>query len=146
MIPALFLGWAIYGWCSGAHASYWVLRDGAQTVALITAEGSHGTVYYTYFVAGAQYAGHSHRDKDSQVGIGGRSPVWYSSSHPWLSSLPKPHSPLYGFPWVFIVSVFELLFLSAILFPRTIPLFADEPTAPASAKPARPGGPAAAGG
>jgi hypothetical protein len=137
-VPALFLGWGIYGWFNGAHTRYWVLRDGAQSVAVITAEGSHGTVYYTYFAAGAQYAGRSHRDRDSQVGIGGRSPVWYSSSHPWLSSLPKPEPALHGFPWVVIASAFELLFLSAIIFPRRIGLFEDEPTAPA--KGARLGG------
>jgi hypothetical protein len=124
-LPALFLGWGIYLWFDGAHTRYCIRRDGAQGMALINGEGSHGVVYYTYSIGGKQYAGRSHRDRDSHVGIGGQAPVWYSSSHPWLSSLPKPESPVYGFPWVVIASAFELLFLGAIIFPRKFPLFED---------------------
>ncbi|HEX4797441.1 MAG TPA: hypothetical protein VH370_26845 [Humisphaera sp.] len=121
-VPALVLGWGIFLWFSGAYTRYWVLRDGVQGTALITDEGSHGTVYYTYSAAGAGYTGHSHRDwrnkQYGQVGVGGTAPVWYSNSHPWLSSLPTPDPTLYAIPWVLVALAAESVLLMLIVAPH----------------------------
>src|SRR3954447_24122691 len=127
-LGALLLGWGIFTWFSGAHSRYWILRDGAQVTALINDEGSHGTVYYTYSVSGRQYLGHSQRELRSQVGIGGQSSVWYSSSHTWLSLLKKPQSTLYALPWVVVALAFESQFFIALVASRKMPLFDLEPT------------------
>jgi hypothetical protein len=123
LIPALALGWGIFLWFSGAYTRYWLNRDGTRGSALVTDEGSKNTVYYAYSVAGTNYTGHSPRDwQDEQhrsVGVGGRAPVWYSSSHPWLSSLPKPPPTLSGVPWVLIALAFESLFVITLLAPQS---------------------------
>jgi hypothetical protein len=119
--PALVLGWGMFLWCSAAYARYWLLRDALRATALITVEGSHNTVYYTYRVAGTQYSGHSQRDahdeRHGKVGPGGSAPVWYSSSHPWLSSLPESRPTLYGLPWILLASPVESLFVITMIAP-----------------------------
>jgi hypothetical protein len=122
-VPALVLGWGIFLWFGRAYARYWVLRDGTRGMALVTAEGDHATVYYTYSAAGTRYSGRSHRDwedaRHRDVGVGERAPVWYSRSHPWLSSLPRPRPTLYGFPWVLAALAFEALFVVTMVAPRS---------------------------
>ena len=120
-VPALLLGWGIVLWFSGAYTRYWVLRDGLRGVASITAEGPHATLYYTYAVAGTGYTGHSQSDwvDNREVGVGEQVPVWYSNSHPWLSSLPKPKPTLYSFPWVLLALPFESMFLITVIAPRS---------------------------
>lgn len=112
-VPALLLV-MLTSWLRNAYISYWVLNDGA----VITVEGNKGKVYYTYSVAGVTYSGRSLRDwrdeRYSQVVIGDRSPMWYSISHPWLSSLPKPESLASGLPLLIIFLPLELFFLFVI--------------------------------
>src|ERR1700722_4455913 len=76
------------------YTRYWLIADGIGGTALVTEEGSHGSVYYTYVAGGNTFTGHSQTnwrdDRYRGVSVGERPPVWYSASHPWLSMLYKP--------------------------------------------------------
>jgi hypothetical protein len=76
---------------------YWLIIDGQPDVAVITEEHSHGIVDYRYTVDDHYYTGRSHRNCDEKkyedVPVGGTSVVFFSSSHPWISSLETPFCP-----------------------------------------------------
>jgi hypothetical protein len=75
----------------------WLIVDGRRGVAVVTEEHSHGIVDYEYVVKGVQYTGRSQRNWDEEkyrnVGVGQKSIVFFSASHPWLSSLETPFCP-----------------------------------------------------
>jgi Protein of unknown function (DUF3592) len=76
------------------YSHLWVHHDGSPGIAVVMDTGMNGTVYYTYTVGGTTYSGHSQKNwqdvRYRQAQVGEHSSVWYSSSHPWLSSLPQP--------------------------------------------------------
>jgi hypothetical protein len=77
--------------------SYWLAKDAKQSVALITRGGAHGVVDYTYAADDHQYTGSSRRNWENEkyrnVFIGEQSIVYFSASHPWISSLETPLFP-----------------------------------------------------
>ena len=85
----------VVSYVRGCYGHLWVHDDGVAGVAVLTGTGTNGTVYYTYSVGGITYVGHSQKNwqdpRYSQAEVGDRSSVWYSASHPWLSSLPQPN-------------------------------------------------------
>ena len=121
LLSALVLLWGIVIWFNQAHARYWLRHDGTQGVATITAEGFKHTVHYAYSVSGTRYTGHSQRDwqdpRHSEVRIGQSTPVRFSKSHPWVSSLPAPQHTLDSFPWVLGALALESLLLYLMVAP-----------------------------
>ena len=99
-------------YCRHARENYWILRDGIQTTAKVTGEGTHNTIDYTYRVGGTTYSGNGHREYREglpRVTTGGESVVWYSASHPWLSTPRRPDAVFVGFPWLVIVVAMDFL-------------------------------------
>jgi len=124
VLPTLALGWFIVSRGIQWRTDYWLLRDAKSGLALITGESwaGHGVVYYEYEVSEKKYAGSSQKnwrdEKYRNVGIGGRSSVYFSASHPWLSSLYQPDAVGYGWPVVFIALVIELFLVTTVINPK----------------------------
>lgn len=101
------------------HESNWILRDGVLTTAHVTGVGSHNCVYYTYSVAGTHYSGYGTREyrdpRYASVGTGGQTVLWYSASHPWISSPLRPRAMYDGSPFVIIASALDLLFVACLI-------------------------------
>jgi hypothetical protein len=68
-------------------------------------------IYYTYSVGRASFTGHGQREyrdaRYERVGIGARTVVWYSASHPWISTSRRPDATLYGLPWLVVVLLLD---------------------------------------
>jgi hypothetical protein len=101
LLPAL----PIYASLWGAHSGwtdYWLLEDARQSVAVVTKEwtGPKGTsVGYAYEVDERTYSGLAGRNYDAEQGqlvrdvhVGDRLTIYFSESHPWLSSAYRPKS------------------------------------------------------
>jgi hypothetical protein len=77
--------------------SYWLAKDAKQSSALITKERSYRVVDYSYSVDDRQYTGSSRRNWENEkyrnVFTGEQSIVYFSASHPWISSLETPLFP-----------------------------------------------------
>jgi hypothetical protein len=76
--------------------SYLLANDTKQTMAVLTEKQQHGVYSYKYSVADREYSGASQRNWESEkyrnVEVGERAVVFYSASHPWISSLEEPQS------------------------------------------------------
>jgi hypothetical protein len=100
---------------------FWLRTDGVQVTAMITAEHSKGQVDYKYNVNGREYAGSSQRnwshEKYRNVHVGEESIMYYSSSHPGVSSLQDPEFPPSGLPVVIVALVMEFFFVETIINP-----------------------------
>ena len=114
----------IFKFLYNARAQYWLTVDAKQTMALIIKELEHGVVEYKYSVAGTEYNGASQRNweqkKYRDVGVGQESIVFYSASHPWLSSLTTPQFPPAGTVVLFIALLMEFYLIVAALNPAMV--------------------------
>jgi hypothetical protein len=95
LFPAVMLGSFLFSFAHGCWASFLLSGDASQATATVTNERSHGVVDYTYVAAGNRYVGHSQRSSETYPGppVGGEARVYFSTSHPWLSSLRAPTFP-----------------------------------------------------
>ena len=120
LFPALMLGGFILSFVHVYWTGFWLTEDSSQTTATINDERSHGVVDYSYTVAGGHYVGHSQRSRQTWPGpaVGGQAPVYFSASHPWLSSLQPPTFPPQGALFMIIPILFELLFVMTIIDPK----------------------------
>jgi hypothetical protein len=101
----------------GYWRDFWLNQDAKQTGATITVGGLKPGAYdYSYVVNGIQYVGHGQRGitlgEDSHVG--GETLVYFSSSHPWLSS---PQIP--GFSMGKALAIIALYLVSEFYIIRT---------------------------
>ena len=96
--------------------SYWLAADGKQSTALITREHAHGVVSYRYSVDDLEYTGSSQRNWGNEryrnIHTGQESIVYFSASHPWISSLETPFFP----PRTTLLHVLVLGFLASWVF------------------------------
>ena len=106
---ALLFAGMIFGICRNCWHDFWISLDAAQTKATIITERSHGVYDYQYLVNGIQYVGHGQRggNLDRNAHLGGQTFVYFSSSHPWLSSLEMPTA----LPWIPLASIALFLYL-----------------------------------
>jgi len=107
-----------------AWRNYWLCKDGRQGTAIITLELDHKGVAYRYCVAGVDYTGGGGRSwqdpKYAKVIVGGHSVVYYSRSHPWLSSLNHQDTPLPpGLPVVIGVWALEGFLVLTVINPNS---------------------------
>lgn len=109
-----------------AWRNYWLCKDGQRGIAMVTLElwTGHNAVAYRYRVRGVDYTGSGRRSwqdpKYSKVIVGGNSVVYYSQSHPWLSSLNRQFSSLPpGLPVLIIVWVLEGFLILTALNPNS---------------------------
>lgn len=109
----------------GGWENYWVLKDGQTGTALVTGLhwSGHGNVDYSYLVKEKEYKGYGRPDrrnaKYAAVEIGGRCPVFFSVSHPWLSSLYRPEQVLEGLPFVLLILLFETFAIATLIDPKS---------------------------
>ena len=123
IVSVILGGIFVRGYVFGIWTNYWILKDGRSTTAFITQEHSHGVVSYTYCVGLKRYAGRSQRNwqdpKYRNVHVGQSSIVYYSSSHPMLSSLDGIQSVLpAGLPVFLLASCFLLFAVATVINPQ----------------------------
>jgi len=104
---------------------YWLVKDGQQTVAVITKEhwAGHDVVVYRYRVNEQEYTGQDHRSyqapKYVRVMPGEKSVIYFSTSHPWLSAINRPRTVMVeGLPVVLLVWAIEALLIGTVINPR----------------------------
>ena len=123
LIIALALGDFLYLRVMEGWTSFWLFKDAQEGIALITGESpwGHGVVLYQYSVGQSEYTGKSHRNIQNpqyqSVPIGGKSIVYFSASHPWISSLNMPRTLIEGLPVVFVVLIFEAFAVFTVIRP-----------------------------
>jgi hypothetical protein len=108
---ATFLVWIFW---HNIRTTYWLLTDGQEGKAVITGSSPlrrrDESLDYSYEVNNTRYYGSSPRSWLEKpywgVQIGGQSVVYYSASHPWLSSVRKPKE---------VVSLFDGSLIGAIV-------------------------------
>ena len=102
-----------------------MMKDAQQGTATITEPhwGGHDVYVYQYEVAGKRYAGASYRDwqdpKYSNVQPGGKAPVYFSASHPWVSLLHRPKAVIEALPVVVVMLALEVFAIVAVLRPES---------------------------
>lgn len=124
---AIFFGYSfIYKVSYNMRTQYWLTVDAKQTKVLITKVWGQG-VDYKYSVGNKEYNSHSQRDWEHDIGAGQESIAFYSSSHPWLSSLTKPQTPLFQPVGAILFVVFlslallvEFLLIMTVINPRSL--------------------------
>ena len=103
---------------------YWLTKDAAQTMAVVTEQHSHGVVDYKYSIGATKFTGRSQcnweQEKYREVGVGQESIVFYSSSHPWLSSLETPQFPRSGTIVLLIALPIEFFLIMTAVNPRSV--------------------------
>jgi hypothetical protein len=125
LIIALFLGWFLVSYARWCWHDYWLRKDGREGIAIVTHPlwTGHNAVAYRYTVNGKEYTGESGRNyrdpRYMHVQPGERSVVYYSASHPWLSSLRWPEVIAQGWPVVLLVLFFEALAVITIIDPKS---------------------------
>ena len=102
---------------------FWLHRDAIQSTAIITGTRQHGVVDYKYQAGGKDYTGSSQRnweqEKYRNVGVGQESIVFYSTSHPWLSTLQNPQFPSSGTIMLVVVIPIEFFLIITVINPRS---------------------------
>jgi hypothetical protein len=97
VLTVLFFGFILVGGIRDFRECYWLKKDAKRGTAIITEQRQHGVVEYRYTVDQHEYTGRSQRNQEQEkyrnVGPGEESPVYFSASHPWLSSLEVPVFP-----------------------------------------------------
>jgi len=98
----------------------WILKDGQQGMAIVAKVRDHNSVVYRYRIDQKEFTGADFRDSGdpryAHVGIGERTAIYFSSSHPWLSLIKLPRSQMpEGLPFLLLVwFVAARLFIAAI--------------------------------
>jgi hypothetical protein len=107
----IFLTYCLIGAIKDFRMSYWLTADGKPSTALLTEE--HGRVVtYRYSVDDVEYTGSSRKNWENEryrnVHTGQESIVYFSASHPGISSLETPCFP----PRRTLLHLLLLLFLA----------------------------------
>ena len=130
-LVAIALGYFILSMAWQWRADFWLLEDSQPGVAVLTNKywSGHGIFEYEYVVDQKHYTGRSRRNSEDEkyrnAGVGGKTVVYISASHPWLSSLNKPRSVGAGWPVVLIALLIEVQFLITIINPNSKWAFKD---------------------
>src|ERR1700677_2565180 len=122
---AVFLGYFLFQRAHLSWINFWLRTDAQQSIAKVVGDywGGHGEVGYHYDVNQKHYTGISGtkwRDPHySDVRPGGEAVVYYSVSHPWLSSLYIPDTVVDALPVLIVVFLFELIAIVTIIRPAS---------------------------
>ena len=107
-------------------SNYWLVKDGQAGTAIVTKEvwTGHNVVRYSYQVNQREYTGQDFRSWQdpnyAHVLVGERSPVYFSSSHPWLSALNRPRSVMIeGLPVIVLVWFLIALLAATAINPKS---------------------------
>jgi hypothetical protein len=131
LIPALVAGVFIFQIGRDVWRHHWLVSDAAPTRALITNKHSRGVVDYQYTVDEREYAAsirtHWDVEKFARARIGEESVAFYSTSHPWLSSLETADFPKPGWATMAVALGLELFFVLVIFKPKPEPPATEQP-------------------
>ncbi len=125
LLPAIVLGYFLVTMAQQWRTDHWLLEDGLTGMALLTNKhwGGHGVYEYEYEVNQKKYTGRSQRnwrlENYRNVGPGGKSIVYYSASHPWLSALDKPNAVGVGWPVVLVALIMEFFLALTVINPKS---------------------------
>jgi hypothetical protein len=117
---ALFVGGMTFSGLRGYWADFWIFQSPKQVTATVTAQQSHGVCEYQYVVNGIPYVGHGQRGRNlpQQAQVGTPVLVYFSASHPWLSSPDTPgFSPWQALTIMALLLVAELFLVKAVIRP-----------------------------
>ncbi len=120
LLLALFVGGLIFSSFRGYWADFWIFQSPKQVTATVTAQMSHGVCEYQYLINGIPYVGHGQRGRNlpQQAQVGTSVPVYFSASHPWLSSPDIPSfSPWQALTIMALLLVAEFFLLKAVIKP-----------------------------
>ena len=93
-----------------AYGDYWLTKDGSRVIGVVTADrlNHHSMIDYTYTAENKEYTGSSVRDWNNKeytdLRIGRPVPLYYSASHPSISTAIPPR-----------FAILEYLFWSLII-------------------------------
>src|ERR1700720_3353814 len=124
LVIAIILGLFLVGLISSVRAEYWLLKDAEEGIAIVTKDlwTGHNGVAYRYTVNHKEYTGEGMRNYQDpryrNVHPGDKSVVYYSASHPWMSSLRRPDRIGEGLPVVLLVLFFETLAVITLINPQ----------------------------
>ncbi len=124
LVVVIILGLFLVSWFSWARAEYWLLKDAQEGMAIVTKDlwTGHNSVGYRYTVNHKEYTGKGMRNYQDlryrNVHPGNKSVVYYSASHPWMSSLRRPDRIGEGLPVVLFVLLFETMAVITLINPR----------------------------
>jgi hypothetical protein len=125
LIVALALSWFLLGYTRGLWNDYWLIKDGREGMATVNYPLwiGHDAVAYRYTVEGKEYGGKSGRNyrdpRYMNVQAGEKSVVYYSASHPWLSSLRRPEVVGQGWPVVLLILLLAIKAAITIIKPQS---------------------------
>src|SRR5262245_22775708 len=122
LAPMLLLGHQLRLYFYGVWTDHWLNKDGKTTRAFVTQTHPKRVFDYRYTVNGIEYSGTSVRDwedeKVHELRKGEETTVYFSASHPWLSSMQSDRLTWEAIPIVVLILLFELLFLAVLLDPN----------------------------
>ena len=114
------LGFWLFGQARSSWRDYWIMHDGQQGTATVTKEyaGGHGRLVYQYTVSQKQFTGVSNSnwkdEKYRDVRPGNEAPVYFSTSHPWLSQLYKPEGYIDVLPALAALALAVVFVMTAV--------------------------------
>ena len=128
LVVALVLGWILIVCITETWGEYWLLKDAQEGTAVVIARLPSGRqsrdhrVAYSYAVNGKTYKGQSGRNYEERYQReqpGEKSVVYYSASHPWISSLSRPQR--FGLELLFILFLLacETKTLLSLIYPQS---------------------------
>jgi hypothetical protein len=124
LVIVIVLGLFLVSWISGVRAGYWLMKDAQEGIAIVTKDlwTGHNGVAYRYAVNHKEYTGKGMRNYQDpryrNVHPGDKSVVYYSASHPWMSSLRRPDRIGEGLPVVLLVLLFEAMAVITLINPQ----------------------------
>src|SRR2546423_6583328 len=122
LIPMILFGNQIRFYLQSFWTDHWLRKDGTPTQAVITEVHPKRVFNYHYNVDGKRYLGTSSRaweeEKAHPLRIGDETTVFFSGSHPWLSSMQTVRVAWVTFPLVVLLLLLEAFFLAILIDPK----------------------------
>ncbi|HEV2401518.1 MAG TPA: hypothetical protein VGS27_31570 [Candidatus Sulfotelmatobacter sp.] len=124
---ALFLAYFfVLGPIRQVWKDHWLVKDRQQGSAMVVKENwaGHDVVVYEYRAGQNVYTGQDRRNrrgpKYANVRPGEKTVVYYSASHPWISSFDPPDTVMIdGLPVVLLVWLIELGLVITVINPES---------------------------
>ena len=125
-IPLAFLGWFLVAWTHRCiWTAGWLIADRGRSTAVITEVFQpKRSVAYQYTVNGKTYTGFDTYAEENgkywKPSLGEKCTVYFSSSHPWLSSLQDKTELASGLPAVIVGLLMECFIVWMVINPRPL--------------------------
>jgi len=122
LIPMIVIGKEVYGFAHQVWADYWLSKDGQPIAAFVTDTHPKRVFDYRYSVNGTDYTGTGIREWEAEkihaLQAGETTTIYFSASHPWLSSLQTMRLAWAAFPIVVLLLLVEFFCLAVLVDPK----------------------------